>query len=362
MIIETKKHIARIDILRGIAIICVFVYHSQLYLFPGFETAEPTSAKIILLNLVPMASGWTGVQLFLIISGFLIHLGFLSRKQPLNIVTFYSKRFWRIYPPYLLALIVFCVTGAGIYYYLNDYYGIRHLLTHLLLVHNLSDTYIFSINPSFWSLALEMQLYLIYPMFLFMRKKLGVEKTVLIIFLLVPINSFLSRIVYPDFKYIALISVVGYWWFNWCAGALLAECYLNNKRLFGRYNLLIALMGFMAISLSQYFISAELAGQVAVFAWVAFFEWMLYTRINIDNRLYKIIAIVGVVSYSIYLIHQPFLLVMLSWFDVLGHHFFWAPLKTILIFILVFIVAYFTYKYIEQPSIKLGYRLRKTKQ
>jgi peptidoglycan/LPS O-acetylase OafA/YrhL len=248
--------------------------------------------------------------------------------------------------------------GSGLNYFLHDHYGIRHLLSHLLLIHNLSDSYVYSINPSFWSLALEMQLYLIYPIFLFIRKKLGMEKAMIIIFLLVPANWLMGHFVFPHSKYIALFSITGYW-FTWCAGAFLAERYWNTQRLFGRYSLSIAFVGFVAIILSGYFVSLGLAGQLSVFVWAAFFEWLLYAKININTRFNKAIAIIGIVSYSIYLMHQPLLPIMLSWFNFLGPQTYWAVIKPIPIFILIAIVSYFTHKYIELPSIQLGYFFRK---
>jgi peptidoglycan/LPS O-acetylase OafA/YrhL len=336
----------------------VFLYHSQQYLFPGYEDAGHTDARNIILSLLPSAYGLTGVQLFLIISGFLIHLGFISRNKSLNIATFYSKRFWRIYPPYLLVLIIFCLTGAGINYYLHSHYGLRDLLSHLFFIHNLSDRYIFSINPSFWTLALEMQLYLIYPVFLFIRKKLGVDKTMILIFLLVPVSWFASHYLFPQSHLVAPCFITNYW-FNWCAGAFLAERYWNSTRVFGRHNLLVAIVGFFAIILSGYFISFALAVQLSVFTWVAFFEWILYAKINISNRFNKIMALIGIISYSIYLIHQPILRMMLSWYNLPGQQDYWAMVKPIPIFILIAIVSYFTHKYIELPSIQLGYFFRK---
>jgi len=96
-----KNHILKIDVLRGIAIIAVFLYHAQYCKFPEFLTPHYntngtiiiTNLKDLLLNFSPISFGWTGVELFLIISGFLIHLGYLSNKDKFNIKTFYSKRF-----------------------------------------------------------------------------------------------------------------------------------------------------------------------------------------------------------------------------------------------------------------------------
>jgi peptidoglycan/LPS O-acetylase OafA/YrhL len=203
-----------------------------------------------------------------------------------------------------------------------------------------------------------MQLYLIYPVFLFIRKRLGIEKTIVLIFLLVPISWVISHFIFPQSKLVAR-GFVSNLWFNWCAGAFLAERYWDAKRVFGKYSLLVTIVGFFAIILSGYFISIQLAMQISVFVWVAFFEWLLYAKINVDTRFNKIIAVIGIVSYSIYLIHQPLLPIMLSWFNFLGPQTYWAVIKPIPIFISIFVVSYFTHKYIELPSIQLGYFFRK---
>src|SRR5580693_8465133 len=109
-------HIRKLDILRGIAIISVFLVHSQECLYPNYGAVAYNSShvldvhdlKSIILNFSPSAFGWSGVNLFLLISGFLLHLGFLSSNKPFRPIDFFSKRFWRIYPPYLLVLLFFC--------------------------------------------------------------------------------------------------------------------------------------------------------------------------------------------------------------------------------------------------------------
>lgn len=312
----------------------------------------------MILNLSPTAYGWVGVQLFLIISGFLIHLGFLSSNGSFNIAAFYSKRFWRIYPPYLIVLLIFFTTGLGFKYYSDSNEGYKDLFVHLFFIHNLFDKYYYSINPSFWSLALEMQLYLIYPIFLFIRKWLGLKKTIIIIFLLVPISYLAVHFMAPHSKLVAPGFISNHW-FTWCAGAFLAEQYINDQRLFGKSSLIIALLGFITIILAGFFISFELSGLISVFAWIAFFEWLLHKEINTKTRINKYIAIIGIVSYSIYLIHQPLLNLAIPWFNFLGPKAYWAFIKPIPIFISIFIISYFSYRFIELPSIQFGYLLRK---
>ncbi|MDQ2772566.1 MAG: acyltransferase family protein, partial [Bacteroidota bacterium] len=157
-----KQHLPKIDVLRGIAILLVFSYHALLVVFGDFEVLDFTpwwlwvnfghySPARLALALTPGGMGTQGVTLFLVISGFLIHWGYLKSGASFRAGEFFSRRFWRIYPPYLVALLLFGFTlGFG---------GGRSLLAHLTLTHNLSDQTFATINPSFWSLALEAQLY-----------------------------------------------------------------------------------------------------------------------------------------------------------------------------------------------------------
>jgi len=109
----TKKYLHRIDAIRGIAILLVLTYPTLLYLYPNFEAKSYTKSgfliindwKTFLINFNPIGQGWVGVELFLVISGFLIHFIYLQTSCEFKWHEFFSKRFWRIYPPYILVLI-----------------------------------------------------------------------------------------------------------------------------------------------------------------------------------------------------------------------------------------------------------------
>jgi peptidoglycan/LPS O-acetylase OafA/YrhL len=317
--------------------------------------------KNMILNLIPTAYGWIGVQLFLAISGFLIHLGFLSRNGSLKLISFYSRRFWRIYPTYLIFLLIFFATPLGMKYYLNYAEGLKDLFFHLLFIHNFSAKYYFSINPSFWSLALEMQLYLIYPIFLLMRNWLGINITLFIILMLVPASYIALHIILPNSTIVAPGFISNHW-FNWCAGAFLAERYVNGQRLIGKSSLIVAAAGFIATILAGYYISIELSGFVSIIAWIAFFEWILHKDINTKTSMNKVLATIGLISYSIYLIHQPLLYYLFPKFNFLGSEAVFAFMRLIPVFILIFIISYFSYRFIELPSIRLGSFLRRSRK
>jgi len=370
--IEDKKHIFKIDILRGIAIIAVFLFHVQLALFPdGIKKygtnnfIESVTLESFILNFSPVAFGWSGVQLFLLISGFLIHLGFLYKKEVIEISTFYSKRFWRIYPPYLLILIFFCLPENGIDFYFFTFKGLMLFFSHVFLVYNLYDYTFFGINASFWSLALEIQLYLIYPLLLLTRKKIGIERTLLLLvllsFSLLIIGFFIGRIGTG----IAYNSSVFKYWFIWCAGAYLAEKYFNNKKIIKRGAPIIISIGFILTILSKIHLYTSYATiYLATFTLLIFFEWFLTTeKMNSKTLLGTIISTIGICSYSFYLIHQPYLPDMFNFFQVaFKTQTYLTPyvifIEVFLVFGIIFLISYLLYLFIELPSVKFGNELR----
>lgn len=347
-------HLDRIDFLRGIAIMMVFAYHLSVEIFGVpyeikyvggfFLNPSDFSTDQLVKNFLPSAFGWAGVELFLVISGFLIHLNYLQKGKFVPAL-FFNKRFWRIWPPYMIALVFFALTVPA-----NN---IREFLSHAFLVHNLNESDFFSINPSFWSLALEMQLYAIYPLFLLFRKKFGVKKTVVGIFLLqmaLTTTGALLHITSARYQ-----SFVLNYWIVWVMGAYLAECFFHGKRLvpltFNQLLLVLACvigLRFTAVYLHFSFLFFSIF-------FVLLLDWILHTEHTtlLSGKAYKFVISIGLFSYSIYLFHQPHL----GWIIerlTFGAHPAYTAVAAVLAFLFFYCLSYVTYKLIELPSIKFG--------
>ena len=98
---------------------------------------------------------------------------------------FYLRRFFRIYPPDLLALLFFAralpVSRLPLAF---PRYSFADLFTHGTLTHNYFPRSIYKINGAFWSIAVEAQLYLIYPLLLTLVRRIGWNKSLLFTLLL----------------------------------------------------------------------------------------------------------------------------------------------------------------------------------
>jgi len=168
-----------IDMLRGMAALAVLFHHS----YASFLEEASRQSFLGAAAWLPMDLGKRGVELFLVISGFCIHMGYArarSRSQDvrLDFVRFWKRRLLRLYPPYLASMVLSLSVGIlyatmrarreGLPLWPPDPYGSgawlgADILTHLLMIHIFF--YPFSgglYNGVFWSLALEEQLYALY--------------------------------------------------------------------------------------------------------------------------------------------------------------------------------------------------------
>lgn len=360
-----NKTVGVIDFFRGIAILMVLCYHTQLAVFPDFESNRS------FWNITPFAMGGNGVILFFIISGFVIHYGHLKSNTKLNNTLFFNKRFWRIVPPYYLALafFAFCV--------LQDYSS-KDIWYHFLFIHNLDKATFFTINPSFWSIAIEVQFYLLYPLFLFLIKMIGTSK--FIIFLLFITLTVIFYCIFQRFDVsVILTKSVMYYWLVWCLGAYLAEKYINHKTLFKLNFKYIILMSILIYLLKIIILCINSKEIKSTYQIVNQFIFALYFLVLIDyflnlnvvdikifkaltnsfiiRKIYDLISFVGLISYSIYLLHQPLLDILLKCTSFGKLTQFWGGFKVFdisLVLILILFISYSYYNLIELFFIKQG--------
>ncbi len=109
--------------------------------------------------------GWTGVNFFFVLSGFLFTILYLDkfteRRQSLK--EYFLKRIFRIYPLYLLILFATILSRFT--------YSIADIITHLTMTHAFFSDYRFSINSPMWTLSVEESFYFIVPSLLYFLGK-----------------------------------------------------------------------------------------------------------------------------------------------------------------------------------------------
>lgn len=158
MTVPARRFYPGIEILRGVAALMVLVFHVIAH---GQWTAFPQQGPWLLFRL-----GWLGVDLFLVISGFVITLAVIGglAKAP-DLASFrreFAERRWRrIAPLYFLTMLAFLFLVQPDLLLQGGKLLLLNLGLHATFLHNLSAVTHGSINGPNWSVALEMQFYLL---------------------------------------------------------------------------------------------------------------------------------------------------------------------------------------------------------
>ncbi|MBW4524936.1 MAG: acyltransferase [Phormidium tanganyikae FI6-MK23] len=358
------------DPLRGIAIVGVFIFHALDFLarnyaqlpWDGWFRTLPTPRWLVLV--FPGTLGWAGVALFFVISGFCIHLSFSRSRQP-SFTNFYLRRFFRIYPPYLFALLLFAFVIPRHELAFGPFSTWQQLGLHLALINNIDIHSIYRVNNSFWSIAIEAQLYVIYPVLLFLASKLGWRKSLAVLAVLEVFLRLVAPVLYLDATQQAKIptwiefSPLTYW-YSWSIGAWLADAYLLKKPLpFVKAPLWL----WAAFAIGTYLIKplyplSFLFFAILTTAWIAKRLNGEVSLLRLPNFCTAYLSRIGVLSYSIYLLHQPLMDQAVILMIKLRPSLFAAPLPKFLValsaWLFIVPLSALLYRYCELPSIRLG--------
>lgn len=316
--------------LRAIAVLAVMIFHADKHLLPA---------------------GFLGVDLFFVISGFIITRQIVNPDRQFVWTSFYWGRIKRIAPAYLVLLVITSALAA-VLFIPQDFNWFRQSLKSALLFN--SNNYFAGFGDYFapsshelpllhtWSLAIEMQFYFILPPVLFLLPKKTRIPFFMIVGLLLLVWSEKRLGSNAQVAYFSLLSRIPE--FLW--GVVLA-CLGGSKVIKGRYKNSISILGLVIVFLSFWIISeAHYPGLWTIFPCVGAFM-VIWANDGLANRLLsnRFLVWVGAISYSLYLWHWPVLAFIryvsgvyeLSLFD-------WGVYV-----LLSFLLGWLSYKIIESP-------------
>lgn len=374
---RTARHLPFIDDLRGLAILAVFVFHALGVAFgadklPWLNWGRGWNVEKSFLAVFPAQWGWAGVAAFFVVSGFCIHLNH-RHWQEKGWKAFALRRFFRIYPPYFVALVIFrsvlLIRTGLIGMHEGGWTGFTdagyQMVAHVFLVHNFDAHFYYRINPVFWSIAIEVQLYVLYPVLLLIATRYGWGRalaiTAVIELSLRGIQSGLAIFSAESELPYFISGSPFFYWFSWTIGAALAEAWLEGDKLpfrngWGWIWPLLFIVSFFFRPLYDGF-----SFTFAALATVSLMANLLGRRPTASpSVLQEHISSTGLVSYSAYLIHFPLLsLVPMALARVSSH-----PVPHLFVFALcllawfpIYALSCFLYEYVEQPSIAWGKRV-----
>jgi len=319
------SRLSSVDALRGAAALGVVLYHA---VGPNAQFGPRVLRWLAAPILPAIRFGYVGVFLFFVISGFCIHLSRAKAQAennpPVSFTSFWKRRFRRLYPPYLIALVLYLgIAGFTTKFELTPFY-IWDVISHVFMIHNLDSRTVYSINGVFWTLAIEEQLYLAYFLLLFLRKRWGWQRT-LAVCLLVRVFWFVAgSVIRARYQIdIPISESAASHWFTWALGALSVEALFGLTKLpswLYRGRLALTLLA-ASVGLTYLLPVVErfnillhnILWQFLHPLWGLGFFILLNRFVLAERRwrefrvtpaLIKLLAAIGLFSYSLYLTHE----------------------------------------------------------
>jgi peptidoglycan/LPS O-acetylase OafA/YrhL len=366
-----KSHLPFLDGIRGIAILAVFLFHSlgASYGFDNLPWAgmfRDFDVSRSFLLLYPLTYGSAGVAVFFVVSGFCIHLSY-QRSKDKRWKCFFNRRFFRIYPPYLLAVFVFFFIWPWGSFNVTSLSQVAQLGSHVLSIHNFHERSFFGINPSFWGIAVEIQLYVIYPLLVFMTSRFGWGKSLIVVGVAEVAIRSVSAVhgIYSEESLPRFITASPFaYWLSWSLGAYLAECFLQGRtsRLFAaRFEIILVISLLLPLfkpTAPFMFLSFSWLTAIAIDRLITGRWPVPGMRGGIVGACWSHLSFLGIVSYSFYLFHQPIIGLTKRAIHKAFPETFVHPLLSFAIcaawYPIILILSTIIYKWIEQPSIALG--------
>lgn len=334
------KYRPELDGLRAIAVLSVLLFHVGLNLFSG---------------------GFVGVDIFFVISGYLIT--FLSldntNKQRFSVFSFYERRARRIFPA-LFFVVLMSMPFAWLWIqpqYTESFW--KSLIPTVLFYSNVffrkATTDYFSPSSDLmphihtWSLGIEFQFYILFPLFVTKIKKIGKKNA----FVLLASLFFMSLLsahwgLYNLPKHTFFLLPFRIW--ELLLGSLCA-LYLSTREHppKTKYNAILSLLGLLMISYAIFTFSNTTPnpGFFTLIPTVGTALLILFaTKDTACNKWlsYSFFTRIGLISYSVYLWHQPL-------FAFARHRMLDTPTQSTMLglSLLSLILGWLTYRCIEKP-------------
>ena len=357
--ITKNNYIPQIDGLRAVAVLSVILFHANFSVFN-----------------INFSGGFFGVDIFFVISGYLISrliISEINSESSFNFKNFYIRRIRRILPALLtVALVTYPFAWLLLLpVSLMEYVG--SLISGIFFTSNLFFYFSgaeYDSTPSlykpllhYWSLSVEEQFYIIYPLTLFIVYKF-LRKNLTLFFTFIAFLSFVLSLylsVYDNSLNFYLFPT-RIW--ELLIGAFAAKLNMeNNKITNSRYQNLFQLLGVSLIIFSILFLKnfeqnwaqnnilyklllshPGLLTLIPVMG--TFLVIIFYKKKNFINKFLSLkpIVFIGLISYSLYLWHVPiFSFIRISTIDIN------SPIEYLILILIIFLISILSYYFIEKP-------------
>jgi peptidoglycan/LPS O-acetylase OafA/YrhL len=364
---QSRGHVEIIDVIRGFAALSVASLHIREVNWIGMRGYWATHSLDWSLSALsaclsfPVVWGSIGVPIFFVISGYVIHRGSCNKVMgAAGARTFWLRRFIRIYPTFLAAILVtWALDTFSIGHGINAKFGdlsFGNAALNLLALVGIDGT-AYGSDGALWSLAIEIQFYAIYPLALVVWRRVG-STMMLYLTLAISIAGYLIFTRRGEQLFVT-------YYFSWWLGAYIADrqghATATTKCLMG--GLIVLGMGCVV-----FFLKIDI---LTFMVWSIGCAMLLHFILNRDRCaydvhggrlawIYKALAQCGGFSYSLYAVHLPIAVAFNTYFfgGKKQENIAWM----IPCLALALIGGYLIYLAVEVPSIKTLQALSRRKR
>jgi peptidoglycan/LPS O-acetylase OafA/YrhL len=297
-----------IDGVRALAMLMVFSYHVWEFSDnPHWRTGNLSPGTVV-------SRFSLGVDLFIVLSGFCLYWPIANANKPFDVKQYFQRRFWRIAPAYYMSILFMLIMPNALVVLMKllhkpatwqEVPGLVQILTHLTFTHALHPYTWGGIQGAYWSLGLEAQLYVAFPLVLIAVRRFVVPITALFMWLVTVAWSYIWPNVFPNSEYAASLSIFGRWG-HFAAGMLVAHLCHGAKR---QNHWALAVLGLSVVVLGQLdFVKGFSYLPATDFCSLAGFGLILMSAVQPEGVRTvfssKPLVYLGTISYSIFLLHQ----------------------------------------------------------
>lgn len=289
-----------IDGLRFLAIFSVvFIMHITHYLDDKFYQNGIASTHGFWADFI--YEGGNGVPLFFIISGFILSLPFarwrLANEKKVSLKRYFIRRVFRLEPPYLIALAILFVAHVWILHNYSFQKLFPHLLASGAYLHGAIYHSFSSVLPVAWSLEVEVQFYILAPLFcmIFLLRNNTVRLIIMTVIILVSAIFWYGVWGVPHvLKYLHYFFI----------GILLADWFTTGTKLF-KNEITGFVLGIMALLI---FLFVPSINNIGTYLLKIISMFLLVHLVLTNSRMKKlfsksVLVWIGGMCYSIYLLH-----------------------------------------------------------
>jgi len=380
---KPQLHFYSLDVIRGLAALAVVFFHWKFFFYTGTLPGNLIAASQPLYSIFfPFYErGWVAVNLFFCLSGFVFYWLYSGRikNREISAWNFSVLRFSRLYPLHFVTLLAVLIFQQIMYYRIGDYFvwpanDIYHFVLNIFLASNWGFQRDNSFNAPIWSVSIEILLYLV---FFIICRILPRSISILSLFIT---SGWILMTFAPDFSHQRIGTGVFFFFIGGMVYLIYLEIIRKNLTNKWKHLTVVAIIAWgVAVLDSKYDfmvpVPLKLLQSLLVYNghdYAPFFVKMIFdsffygflfgitilTLVVVETRrehLGKRVSFIGDISYSLYILHFPLMLMFMIFIGFAGMDasFFYNKYSLLIFLIVLILLSLMSYRFLERPAKKV---------